>query len=259
MQLILQANNAAEAAEAINQSFIFLAQCKKFPASTAAYFRPQRNELFIQGELAESVLWHLTEATNNPTKQHEYELKASEGGVDLEKLAASLIWLDPFFIDLESPTCNAGMAILVRIEKAHYCYTRTGRQPRSMDAYSLAENSEAFDDFQRLMTDFSLSWDGNINQRKHVDPDTYAIELQRAERCRLRTREFPFVLLNLISSIYTREGSKDLFILPVVTDGDSLSLNVILGATIVLAAPSLVTIIACSEMIRKPGEASYGN
>ena len=80
-------------------------------------------------------------------------------------------------------------------------------------------------ELQRLKSDVSLAWDGNIDQRAaQLDPDAYAQEVMRAESARLGlNRRLSDVLAKLAHVEHCRNQKRGpvLFVLPV----DDFDLN----------------------------------
>lgn len=147
----------------------------------------------------------------------------------LGRLRCRTIWLEPLDMEpLPGPT-NLLAAILARIGEAikHYIpqsTTEDGRRgPRGI--LELCPGYlDALEDLQRLQADAALAWDGNIAERGgHLDPDSYAMEVIRAERARLLlNRNLSNTLNNLAENISSACGvTNPIFVLTV----DDLDLN----------------------------------
>lgn len=151
----------------------------------------------------------------------------------LQTFASRLVWLEP--IDMESLPASTNLlaAILARIDKAvKPDETSSGSESRGVGAgraaYGLLDPSpdyqQAMMALQELMTSVALAWDGNITQRAgSLDPDTYAVEVMRAEQARLSlNQKMNHVLDQLARKVFDRGGTRDpLLVLPV----DDFDLN----------------------------------
>ncbi|MCI0628310.1 MAG: hypothetical protein L0387_42775 [Acidobacteria bacterium] len=150
---------------------------------------------------------------------------------DLEKLRKHAVWLEPLDMDpLPHPT-NLLVAILARIESLfkkpdripHAERSGYGQRPPGLlECYP--DYLDALQELQRVQTDAAIAWDGNLPGRgAHVDPDTYAVEVLRAENARLSLNQRLSETLDKLvtGGIPGRYRSNVLFVLPI----DDVDLN----------------------------------
>lgn len=147
--------------------------------------------------------------------------------------ADRLVWLEPIDMEPLPSSTNLLAAILARVDKAvkpDEPHSRSGSREAGARraAHGLLDPSpdyhQALMDLQELMTSVALAWDGNITQRAgSVDPDTYAVEVMRAEKARLSlNQKMNDVLDQLARKVFDRGATRDpLFVLPV----DDFDLN----------------------------------
>lgn len=124
------------------------------------------------------------------TLMEEYRKFKTQEKSNFERdLYQRLIWLEPLDMDpLPGPT-NLLAAILARIEEAIGRFYESFFDSRS----HVKSQLEPYPDDQKLLTelnklqqDVGLAWDGNIKERAaNLDPDSFAVELLRAEGSRL--------------------------------------------------------------------------
>ncbi len=137
----------------------------------------------------------------------------------IDTLQGRVVWLEPLELELLPGPTNLLAAILARVQDAvaRMQAGNTGESHRG-----LLERRSPFDDamteLSKLMTDVSLAWDGNAEDRAgQVDPDTYAREVVRAERARLEVpRKFAKVLDKLATEInWGRSAHNPLFVVSI--------------------------------------------
>ncbi len=129
-----------------------------------------------------SVLKTLFRITQNTDVLNEFfgeeihsDRKVSELAESIQKLKSRLGWLDPIDMEVLPGPSNLLAAILCRIE-----------EQVKHDLGSESVLRVPLFDLRELMQDVTLAWDGNMPERgEHVDPDTYASEVIRAERARV--------------------------------------------------------------------------
>ncbi len=142
---------------------------------------------------------------------------------DLCRMCKRLVWLEAIDMEPLPASTNLMAAILARIDlsvKPDEFGSSDAGGRRS--THGLLDPSpdyhEALLGLQELMTSVALAWDGNIVQRAgSLDPDTYAVEVMRAEQARLSlNRKMNKVLDQLTSRVFNRGDTRDpLFVLPV--------------------------------------------
>lgn len=188
-----------------------------------------------------SLLLTLKEAI---TSRSGFNIKEPEIRANVENLRGKLIWLHTLDMEpLPHPT-NLLVAILARVEKALEKY---GNSPRDYGLLATGGDIEKkLLDLQRITTDASLAWDGNVKDRAtSLDPDSYASEVLRAEKARIRVDiDFPNLLRDLAQLVNPEPNLAPLFVLP-VDDFDlspvrCLELLRLLRA---VSAPNLFTIV----------------
>ncbi|MCI0653303.1 MAG: DEAD/DEAH box helicase family protein, partial [Methylococcaceae bacterium] len=147
----------------------------------------------------------------------------------LHKIRCRTIWLEPLDMEPLPGPANLLAAVLARIETAFKLYiplTTTQddcRGPRGI-LELCPDYLEAFQKLQRIQADVALAWDGNISERgAHLDPDSYAVEVIRAENARLSlNKHLSGTLDDLAKNISSVCGvTNPIFVLPV----DDLDLN----------------------------------
>jgi hypothetical protein len=172
---------------------------------------------------------------------------------NLNRLQKRLVWLEPLDMDpLPGPT-NLLAAILARIEEAIQRFYKKGysaalNSHRNSYIEPYPEYEKSIMDLNKFQRDVALAWDGNVVERAaNIDPDTFAVEVLRAENSRIRLNyRFRTMLNKLAETVFHRLGTVDdpLFILPV----DDFDLNPIRCVELMrlirmISVPRLFTII----------------
>lgn len=133
-------------------------------------------------------------------------------------LQGRLIWLDSLEMDFLPGSTNLLASILARVQRAVDQHSKSFTEtPRGMLERRTSAD-DAVTELFKLMADVSLAWDGNVPARAgNVDPDTYAREVNRAERARLDVpRRYSKVLNDLALNLdKSRSGKSPLFVLPI--------------------------------------------
>jgi hypothetical protein len=153
----------------------------------------------------------------------------------VQKVSDRVVWLEPLDMENLSGTSNLMAAILARIDSV--CDElgllrdpgRQGGESTTTRSYRglldpSPEYHRAILDLQRLQTRVALAWEGNRAGRgEQFDPDTYAVEVIRAEKARLSlNRDFNDVLERLAEQLFgSWNAPGPLFVLPV----DDVDLN----------------------------------
>jgi hypothetical protein len=152
------------------------------------------------------------------------------------RLSRHLVWLEPLDMENLPRTSNLMAAILARIDSA--CDelglllepgNRRGEATMGRTSRGLLDPSpeyhQAILELQRLQTRVALAWEGNLAGRGgQLDPESYAVEVIRAEKARLAlNQDFHEVLERLAEQVFDRrdETHNPLFVLPV----DDVDLN----------------------------------
>ena len=149
---------------------------------------------------------------------------------NIKDLRGRLIWLEPLDMEPLPKPINLLAAIFARIEDAVERFRKQGSDKRSQ--LSLGSHIEPNPHYQKvimglykLQQDVALAWDGNIEERAaSIDPDTFAVEVLRAERSRLRLNyRLRDILKKLSDTVFHGVGPthNPLFVLPV----DDFDLN----------------------------------
>ena len=116
---------------------------------------------------------------------------------------------------------NLLASILARLEDAGQTFSGPKRtEPRNRRGF-LDEryDLDPFMPLRKLQNDVAIAWNGNLEARgAHLDADSYAVELFRAEKSRLKLNENFNKALNSLAGIFGRD---QLFVLPV----DDFDLN----------------------------------
>lgn len=155
----------------------------------------------------------------------------------LKDIGNRIKWIDPIDMEVLPGPTNLLAAILCRIEEQ--IEADRPKPARYSDCQEFDE--QALYDLRELMQDVTLAWDGNMPERgEHVDPDTFASEVIRAERARVR-------IPDRISGILHKLGKRvdnPLYILPI----DDFDLNPtrcleLLRLIRMLNVPQLFTIV----------------
>lgn len=130
-----------------------------------------------------------------------------------ERLPSRVLCLDMLELELLPGPTNLLTSILTRIDRL---ITQHSHRSSSFNAEN--EYEQVLIRFDRLMTDVSLAWDGNLTERRqHLDPDLFAVEERRVERGRLNLSDRLSDVLDDLSGRITWEGGvrDPLFVLPV--------------------------------------------
>jgi len=157
----------------------------------------------------------------------EYPTDLADLVAAVRKMRARTVWLEPIAMEPLPSSANLLAALLARIERA----VQNDNSQRREDAgeptgrglggaFTLMSDQErALLQLQRLQTDVAVPWDGNLSVRGgQLDPDTYAVELLRAERSRLSLKHELSVSLDALAAAFYPAAapvSNPLFILPV--------------------------------------------
>jgi hypothetical protein len=151
------------------------------------------------------------------TVRAETESANSEARVvdpTLIELRRRLVWLEPLDLEAFPSDGNIFNAVLARLEQASGSKSFANDRPQGL----LETNGEHHDmmlEVQRLALDVAVGWEGNLGHRRgHLDPNTYAIEVQRAEHARI---DLPARFARLVEHLasLTSPGSPKLFVLPI--------------------------------------------
>ena len=138
----------------------------------------------------------------------------------LSSLRGRVVWLEPIdMARLPGPT-NLLAAILARIEVAARPWVFPEARDRGEGDHGdrrfgmLGGYPEALDPLQklqRLQTRVAVAWDGNLTERRgQLDPDSYAVELMRAELDRMSfDRTLSEVLDTLASCVFRGSVVRD--------------------------------------------------
>ena len=179
----------------------------------------------------------------------------ARSGTRWSALADRLVWLDPIDMEPLPASTNLLAAILARINRASHPHRSTPsayadsrdrpQPPRLID--STPDYQEAMLALQELETNVALAWDGNVAGRAgSTDPDTYAVEVMRAEMARLGLNVNVNRVLDLLATrVFDRGVIRDPIFILAIDDFDlnptrSLELIRLLRA---VSTPRLFTII----------------
>lgn len=137
----------------------------------------------------------------------------------LQPLKGRLVWLEPLDLEPAPRSLNLLAALLARIEDAIRLYqaepVRAGLGEAGGEGPYARSALEALQGLEAAM---ATAWNGNLPERAgRLDLDSYAVEVLRTERSRLRVNPtFTDVLERLAREVFrTRELEDPLFILPV--------------------------------------------
>jgi hypothetical protein len=137
---------------------------------------------FVSGEpgSGKSTLYVTLRAMLSKEKRYS-EYSEGYDGEDLKKLKDNVRWLEP--IDLEvvgDKEENLLAAVLVRLIRA---------LDESKSGFS-KDCGEAIKKLDELAADIGMAWDSNLRARASaLDPDSYSMEVMRAQRARLGVNE----------------------------------------------------------------------
>jgi hypothetical protein len=197
-----------------------------------------------------TVSWSIIRASRRAT-----EGKYPEGLKDYIKLLSNrVVWLEPIDMPpLPDPT-NLLAAVLARIDSTAGTESRLrpmdkpGEPARSGALGWSPDYEKALQQLRRLQASVALAWNGNLPERgAYLDPDTYAVEVIRAELARLSFHPNLSDTLDEIARTVYRDTSgpviDPLFVLTV----DDVDLNPtrcleVLKLLRLIAAPRLFTI-----------------
>jgi len=178
LKLIVQALNAAVAsAEAAADS----EGGGRVPSYAIDRHRASRL-FFVSGEpgSGKSTLYVTLRAMLSKDKRYS-EYSKEYDGEDLERLKDNVRWLEP--IDLEvvgDKDENLLAAVLVRLIRA---------LDESKSGFS-KDCGEAIKKLDQLAADIGMAWDSNLRARASaLDPDSYSMEVMRAQQARLGVNE----------------------------------------------------------------------
>ena len=174
----------------------------------------------------------------------------------MRTMRARTVWLEPIALEPLPSSVNLLAALLARIDRAvQKRISPTGEgagDPTARGhggAFALVSDQErALLQLQRLQTNVAVAWGGNLPVRGgQLDPDTYAVELLRAERSRLSIKsELTASLDALADAFYPAAApvTNPLFILPVDdVDLDPLRCLEILKLLRLVPVPRLFAIV----------------
>lgn len=177
-----------------------------------------------------SLYWTLKRATIDgvPWDSADQHLRSSNQRFDeccrkCEFLQGRLLWLEPLEVEFLPAPTNLLAAILARVEElvqrlgAESQYLTDRHPPQGILADRPAYE-KAVMQLLRLQTDASLTWDGNLRDRRgRLDPDNFAAETIRSEYARMRLpAEFTRVLDQLARNVtWSGVASDPLFVLPI--------------------------------------------
>jgi hypothetical protein len=148
--------------------------------------------------------------------------KGSEGvRRDVWELANRVIWLEPLAMERLARSTNFIAAILVRIQHAidHLDgeMTLTSRHAHAGLLDCLSDSP--VHRLHALTSEVALAWEGNLAERAaHVDPDTFSMEVVRAEKARLSLNEKFGKLLDDLAADITQSHARytdPIFVFPV--------------------------------------------
>jgi DNA-binding CsgD family transcriptional regulator len=144
---------------------------------------------------------------------------------NLEMVRQHVVWLEPLDMEPAPRSLNLLPAILARVNDA---VTRVGLRVtdggsnRETSYRGLLEVGQGHEDalmrLQRLQTSTAIGWESNLRARAaQLDPDSYAVEVMRAERSRLSLGpELEAVLEALAYEVFrTHRARNPLFVLPI--------------------------------------------
>jgi hypothetical protein len=130
----------------------------------------------------------------------------------LSLIEKKLVWLDAIDMEILPGPTNLLAAILSRIEESvnHSSDFAEHCAPGYLEPFNASNRPLV--DLRQLMADVTLAWDGNMPERgQHLDPDSFAAEVVRAERIRVRV---PDKVSRVLESLI-RPQSSQLFVLPI--------------------------------------------
>ncbi len=179
-----------------------------------------------------------------------------ELGSAIRKMRARTVWLEPIALEPLPGSANLLAALLARIDRAvqqrisasgEGAGDATGRGRGGALAF-MPDQERALLQLQRLQTAVAVAWDGNLPARGgQLDPDTYAVELLRAEQSRLSLKHDLSVRLDALADAFYPAAApvtNPLFILPVDdVDLDPLRCLEILKLLRLVPVPRLFAIV----------------
>jgi len=206
---------------------------KKLACKIHSLLSKDRNEtlitdrvMFLSGKRGTGKT-SVLKALQNTIESNQKETYNSDELQNLVNEKQNLIWLELLDLDPLPSTSNLLVSILLRIQTA---IGRCSQQSRGM-LDPCTEKEEIANEIRRLVTDFTIAWEGNLQSRQgNIDPDTFALEVRRAESARLKMYDLFSNLLNKVrdhiktmNQYETDDGNANriLFVLPV----DDFDLN----------------------------------
>ncbi len=128
----------------------------------------------------------------------------------------NVIFLDPLDPELMPAPSNIIAALMVRIEEA---FKRSSHQQKNFayeEVIFPGRSENTWSEFSQLMRSVSIGWTPNLRGRQSTDPDTYAEEVLKTERARLKIKKFDAIISQLTHEMgKAHSTSPPLFILPV--------------------------------------------
>lgn len=183
-----------------------------FDSSISKKIRLIKEEEIPKNELAELNLKNIKDKSTSEIGLIIEVLKKSN---DLQK---KLIWLQPLEMETLPPASNLLAAILNRVDEAINRF-RAGHPNIYQDTRLGPDEQDVLLEFTKLQQDVALAWSGNLDQHAvNLDPDSFAVEVLRAEQNRLDLDQRIESILDQLHETFIRPNSSEdqcMFVLPV--------------------------------------------
>jgi len=163
----------------------------------------------------------------------------------LDSVRDHIVWLEPLDVDTLPPSTNLLAAILARVSRAIEDRGINDGDRRPTGLFDGETDLErVLTRFDRLRSDIALGWRRDVPSG--LDPDAFAVEVNRTELARLRLGERFATILDSLAQLFvqSRNQPAPLFVLPI----DDIDLNPGLCFELLqlirqIAAPRLFTLV----------------
>jgi hypothetical protein len=178
--------------------------------------------------------------------------EGSEIQQQLRMLQDRLVWLDILDLEPFPSHGNVFSAVVARIEAAvgrndgNESLLHNGqRRGRSILDQGGSTQSAVLLKLQRFAEETAIGWDSNLAERRgHLDPNNYAVEVQRSERARMGTQDRFGSLLEEIALSIPWQQDSPVFVLPIDdADLNPVACRELLNLIRTLLTPRLMIVV----------------
>ena len=131
-----------------------------------------------------------------------------KGDLDLDGLIGAIRWLEPMDLEVAGDEGeNLLAAVLVRISEVI----------EGSSSLHSKDWQDALQELSELENDIGIAWEGNLKDRaEHLDPDSYSLEVMRAQRTKLGTNQRLRKALDaLLGNDRNGCAREEIFVLPI--------------------------------------------